>query len=202
MYLKCFPVPNAIRSSSTFISSTTEIASTTTSMSAVRIILFLWHSSWVQPLILFRSASVDNEITLSPHVETSILPGTRVLSISLEKTNKQKTGHSCSHHSSRRFSSWKVMVPKVIPYDVDLGPVCILSRPLSCLRDKRPKQYPTAEHCEVVQECKARRRCCCSPGKCLISWGRAFEQQKHRQGSSYLLQLSRLLENQQQRMQQ
>ena len=43
------------------------------------------------------------------------------------------------------------MVPKVTPYNVDLGPVCFLSRPSSCLRDKRPKQYPTVEHSEVVQ---------------------------------------------------
>ena len=85
--------------------------------------------------------------------------------------------HSCSHHSSRSFSSWKVMMPKVTSYDVDHGPVCFLSRPSSCLRDKRPKQYPTVEHSEVVQKCKTRRRCCCSPGKCLMSWGRAFEQQ-------------------------
>ena len=80
------------------------------------------------------------------------------------------------------------MVPKVTPYDVDLGPVSFLSRPSRCLRDKRPKQYPTVEHSEVVQKCKARRRCCCSLGKCLMSWERAFEQPKHRQGSSHLLQ--------------
>ena len=66
------------------------------------------------------------------------------------------------------------MVPKVTPYDVDRGPVSFLSRPSRCLRDKRPKQYPTVEHSEVVQKCKARRRCCCSPGKCLVSWGTAF----------------------------
>ena len=72
------------------------------------------------------------------------------------------------------FFRWKVMVPKVTPYDVDLGPVSFLSRPSRCLRDKRPKQYPTVEHSEVIQKCKARRRCCCSPGKCLVSWGTAF----------------------------
>ena len=94
------------------------------------------------------------------------------------------TGHSCSHHSSRGSSGWKVMVPKLTPYDVDLGPVCFLSRLSSCLRDKRPKQYPTVEHSEVVQKCKTRRRCCCSPGKCLMSWRRATEQQMHRQGTS------------------
>ena len=105
---------------------------------------------------------------------------------------ESKTGHSCSHHSSRSSLRCKVMVPMVTPYDVDLGPVCFLSRPSSCLRDKRPKQYPTVEHSEVVQKCKARRHCCCSLGKCLMSWGRAFEQQMHRQGSSYLLQMSGL----------
>ena len=41
------------------------------------------------------------------------------------------------------------MVPKVTPYDVDLGPVCFLSRPSSCLRDKHPKQYPTVEHSKL-----------------------------------------------------
>ena len=85
---------------------------------------------------------------------------------------ESKTGHS--HRSSRSSSRWKVMVPKVTPYDVDLGPICFLSRPSSCLRDKHPKQYPTVEHSEVVQKCKARRRCCCIPGKCLMSWGRAL----------------------------
>ena len=39
MYLKCFPVPNATHNSSTFIYSTTQIASTK-SVSAVRIIIF------------------------------------------------------------------------------------------------------------------------------------------------------------------
>ena len=38
--LKCFPVPNATHNSSTFIYSTTENASTATSVSAVRIIIF------------------------------------------------------------------------------------------------------------------------------------------------------------------
>ena len=122
-------------------------------------------------------------------METSILPGTGVLSIYLEKT---KTGHSCCHHSSRSFFRWKVMVPKVTPYDDDLVPVRFLSRPSSCLRYKRPKQYPTVEHSEAVQRCKARRRCCCSPGKCLLSCGRAFEQQKQHQGSLHLLQVSGL----------
>ena len=37
-------------------------------------------------------------------------------------------------------------------------------------------QYPIIEHSEVVQKCKARRHCCCTPGKCLMSWWRAFEQ--------------------------
>ena len=140
-------------------------------------------SSWVHPLTWFRSTSVDDETTLSPQVETSILQEIGVLSIFWKES---KTGHSCSHRSSRSSSRWKAMVPKVTPYDVDLGPVCFLSRPSSCLRDKRPKQYPTVEHSEVVQKRKARRRCCCSPGKCLMSWGREFEQQMHRQGSSHL----------------
>ena len=82
---------------------------------------------------------------------------------------ENETGRSCSHRPSRSSSRWKVMVPKVTPYDVDLGSVCFLSRPSSCLRDKRPRQYPTVEHSEVVQKCKARRRCCCSPGKCMMS---------------------------------
>ena len=87
---------------------------------------------------------------------------------------ESKPGHSCSHRSSRSFSRWKEMVPRVTPYDVDLGPVCLLSRPSSCLQDKRPKQFPTVEHSEVVQKCRSRRRCCCSPGKCSMSWGRAL----------------------------
>ena len=53
---------------------------------------------------------------------------------------ESKTGHSCSHRSSRSSSRWKVMVPKVTPYEFGRGPVCFLSRPSSCLRDKRPKQ--------------------------------------------------------------
>ena len=84
VYLKCVPVPNATHSSSTFISSTTEIASTTTSVSAIRIIIFFCSMkkySCVHPLIWFRSISVDDETTLSPQVETSILRGTRVLLI-------------------------------------------------------------------------------------------------------------------------
>ena len=115
---------------------------------------------------------MDDETTQSPQVR-------RVFWEELEFFQflwENKTGHSCSHRSSS-FSMWKVMVPKVTPYDVDLSPVCFLSRPSNCLRDKRPKQYPTVEHSEVVQKCKTRRRCCCSPGKCLMSWGRAFEQQ-------------------------
>ena len=155
-------------------------------------------SSWVYPLVWFRSTSVDDETTLSPQVETSILRKTGVLSILWKES---KTGHSCSHRSSRSSSRWKVMVPKVTPYDADLGPVCFLSRPSSCLRDKRPKQYPTVERVfdtEVVQKCKARRRCCCSPGMCLMSWGRAFEQQMHRQESSHLLQVSGLQQGMQQ----
>ena len=84
---------------------------------------------------------------------------------------EHKTGHSCSHRSSRSSSRWKVMVSKVTPYNVDLGPICFLSRPSGCLRDKRPKQYPTVKHSDVVQTCQERRRCCCSPGK----WCRAGE---------------------------
>ena len=94
------------------------------------------------------STSVDDETTLSPQVETSILRETGVLSSSsffffffFFFLKESKTDHSCSHRSSRSSSRWKVMVPKVTPYDVDLGPVCFLSRPSSCLRDKRPKQY-------------------------------------------------------------
>ena len=155
-------------------------------------------SSWVHPLIWFWS-SVDDETTLSQQVETSILRETGVLSFfKLFFWKERKTGHSCSHRSSRSSSGWKVMVPKVTPYDVDLGPVCFLSRPSSCLRDKRPKQYPAVEHSEGVQKCKARRRCCRSPGKCLMSWGRAFEQQMHRQGSLHLLQVSGLQQGMQQ----
>ena len=138
----------------------------------------------------------DDESTLSSQVETSILRETGVLSKRFWK--ESKTSHSCSHRSSRSSSRWKVMVPKVTPYYDDLGPVCFLSRPSSCLRDKRPKQCPTSEHSEVVQKCKARRRCCCSPGKYLTSWGRAFEQQMHRQGSSHLLQVSGLQQGMQQ----
>ena len=107
---------------------------------------------------------------------------------------ESKTGHSCSRRSSSS-SRWKVMVPKVTPYDSDLGPVCFLSRPSSCLRDKRPKQYPTVQHSEVVQKCKARRRCC---WKVFNVLGRAFEQQMHRQGSSHLLQVSGLQQGMQQ----
>ena len=150
-------------------------------------------SSWVHPLIWFRSTSVDVETTLSTQVETRMLRETGVLSIFLES----KTGHSCSHRSSSS-SRWKAMLPKVTPYDVDLGPVCFLSRPSGSLRDKHPKQYPTVECFEVVQKCKARRRCCCSPGKCLMSWGRAFQQQMHHQGSSHLLQVSGLQQGMQQ----
>ena len=40
IYLKCFPVPNVTHSSSTFIYSTSEIANTTTPVSAGRIVIF------------------------------------------------------------------------------------------------------------------------------------------------------------------
>ena len=210
VHLKCFPVPNAAHSSSTLIFSTTEIASTTTSVSAVRNIAFwpcftqpaTWRNArvsaslWVHPLILFRSTSVDDETTLSLQVETSILRETWVLSISLER--KQTRSLLFSSIIKKLFSRWKEMVPKVTPCDVDLGPVCLLSRPSSCLQDKRPKQFPTVEHSEVVQKCRSRRRCCWSPGKWLMSWGRAFEQQIHRQGSSHLLQVSGLQQGVQQ----
>ena len=65
---------------------------------------------------------------------------------------ENKTGHSFPRVYLRSSSRWKVMVPKVTPYDVDLGPVCFLSWPSSCLRDKRPKYYPTVEHSDVVQK--------------------------------------------------
>ena len=78
-------------------------------------------SSWVHPLIWFRSTSMDIETTLSPQVGTSILREIGVLSL-FSFGKKRKTGHSCSHRSSRSSSRWKVMVPKVTPYDVDLAP--------------------------------------------------------------------------------
>ena len=69
---------------------------------------------------------------------------------------ENETDHSCSHHSSRSFSRWKVMVPKVTPYNVNRGPVCFLPwHSESCLWDKHPKQCWTVEHSEVVQKCKA-----------------------------------------------
>ena len=149
-------------------------------------------SSWVHPLIWFRSASVDDETTLSPQVETSILRETGVLSTTKNGKKAKQVILVLIVPQEGHGSKWKVMVPKVTPYGVDLGHVCFLSRPSSCLRDKRPRQYPTVEHSEVVQKCKARRRCWYSPGKCLMSWGRAFEQQTHRQGSLHLLQVSGL----------
>ena len=53
---------------------------------------------------------------------------------------ENKTGHSFPRVYSRSSSRWKVMVPKVTPYEFGRGPVCFLSRPSSCLPDKRPKQ--------------------------------------------------------------
>ena len=138
----------------------------------------------MHPLIRFRSTSVDDETTLSPKVETSILRETGVLSIFVWKESK-------TDHSSRSSSRWKVMVPRVTPYDVDLGPVCFLSRPSSVCEINVPNNIQPS-NTEVVQKGKARRRCCCSPGKCLMSWGRKFEQQMHRQGSLHLLQVSGL----------
>ena len=154
--------------------------------------------SWVHPLTRFRSIFVDDETTLSPQVETSIVHETWVFSFLWQERREKKS--LFSHCSSRSSSRWKVMVPKVTPYDVDHGPVCFLSQPSSCLQDKHPKQYPTVEHSEVVQKCKARRHCCCSPGKCWMSWGRAFEQQMHHHGSSHLLQVSCLQQCMQQRL--
>ena len=83
-------------------------------------------SSWVHPLIWFRSTSVDDQTTLSPQVETCILQETGVLSnilfffsfssfFSSFFRKESKTGHSCSHRSSRSSSRWKVMVPAVTP---------------------------------------------------------------------------------------
>ena len=126
-------------------------------------------SSWVYPLIWLRSTSVHDETTLSPQVETSILRETGVLSVSLER----KLNRSLSSLFNKLFQV-EGNGAKGNTYDVDLGPICFLSWPSSCLRDKRPKQYPNVEHSEVVQNCKARRRCCCSPGKCLVSRGRAL----------------------------
>ena len=175
MYLKCFPVSNASHSSSTFISSTTEIASKTTSVSAIRIIIFLQQ----EEILVCRPLrgcihSYGSGLFLWMMRPRCHRKWRRVFCEKLEffqfLWKESKTGHSCSRRSSSS-SRWKVMVPKVTPYDSDLGPVCFLSRPSSCLRDKRPKQYPTVQHSEVVQKCKARRRCCCSPGKCLMSWG-------------------------------
>ena len=57
VYLKCFPVPNATHSSYTFISSTTEIASTTTSVSAIRIIIFFCSIKKYSCVGLFVGAS-------------------------------------------------------------------------------------------------------------------------------------------------
>ena len=57
MYLKCFPVPNATHSSSTFIYSTTEIASTTTTVSAIRIIIFFCSRKKYSCVGLFVGAS-------------------------------------------------------------------------------------------------------------------------------------------------
>ena len=48
-------------------------------------------SSWVYPLIWFRSTTVDDETTLSPQVETSISRETGVLSIFFGKKAKQVT---------------------------------------------------------------------------------------------------------------
>ena len=46
------------------------------------------------------------------------------------------------------------MVPKVTPYDADRGPVRFLSWPSSCLRDKRPKQYPTSNTLKLSKNVK------------------------------------------------
>ena len=46
------------------------------------------------------------------------------------------------------------MMSKVTPYGADLGPVCFLSQPSSCLRDKISKQYSTVENSEVLQKYK------------------------------------------------
>ena len=59
LYLKCFPVPNATHSSSTFIYSTREIVSTTTSVSAVRVIIFFCSIKKYSCVGLFVGASTD-----------------------------------------------------------------------------------------------------------------------------------------------
>ena len=97
VYLKYFPVPNVTHSSSTFISSTTEIASkqrqcqqfVLLSSSAAWRNTRMSASSWVHPLIWFRSTSVDDETTLSPQVETSILRQTGVLWIFVERNQNR-----------------------------------------------------------------------------------------------------------------
>ena len=134
-------------------------------------------SSWVHPLTWLRSVSVGDETTLSPQVETSILRETGVLSfyffivLLLFFERKQNRSPLFSSFFKKLFqvegNGAKGISTNTL--DVDLGPICFLSRPSSCLWDKCPKQYPTVEHSEDVQKYKAKRHCCCSPGKCLMS---------------------------------
>ena len=150
MYLKCFPLPNATHSSSTFIYSTTEIASTTTSVSAVRIIIFFCSMKKYSCVGLF--VPTKRPTHECPHTSIHSYGSGLFLWLMRLRCHRKwrpvfcekleyfqflwkesKTGHSCSHRSSRSSSRWKLMVSKVTPYDVDLGPVCFLSWPLSCL---------------------------------------------------------------------
>ena len=106
VYLKCFPVPNATYSSCTFI-----CASTTTSVSAFRIIIFFCSMKKYSCVGLFVGASThmvqvyfcgywDHAVIAS--VDEYFARNWSSLPFFFQK--ESKTGHSCSHRSSRSSS--------------------------------------------------------------------------------------------------
>ena len=61
------------------------------------------------------------------------------------------------------------MVPKVTPLTLTLAPFAFCPGLQAVCEINVPNNIQPS-NTEVVKKCTARRRCCCSPGKCLMSW--------------------------------
>ena len=129
VYLKCFPVPNATHTFSTFISSTTEIASTKTSVSVIRRIIFFYSMKKYSCVGLFMGAYGSGLLLwlMRPrcHRKWRRVFCEKLLSILLERKQNRSLLFSSFFKMSMRCQ-----LPKVTPYDVDLllfAPACKLS---------------------------------------------------------------------------
>ena len=152
VYLKCFPVPNATHSSCTFISSTTDCKYNNVSVSNSYYYLLLQHEEillcqplrgcihsygsglllWIlRPRCHRKWGRVFCEkLEFSPFFLLEKTQNRSLLFSSFFKKLFQVEGNGAKGNTLRRWPC----------------PICFLSRPSSCLRDKRPKQYPTVEH--------------------------------------------------------